>query len=74
MLAFVLAIILFLLGMAFSFNRTISYSFGVLGAISAVVLGFEGYKDGFYYQWDIYNNVSLGINIDKVSSFFIIIA
>jgi len=74
MLAFVLAIIFFLLGMVFSFNRTISYSFGVLGAISAVVLGLEGYKDGFYYQWDIYNNVSLAINIDKVSSFFIIIA
>lgn len=74
MLVFGLSIIFFCMGMALYFNKTLSYIFGFLGALCVVILGFESYNAGFFYQINLYNTFKLGIAIDKLSSFFLIIA
>lgn len=74
MLAFDFAILFFILGMAVSFNKPLSYIFALLGAISSLVVGFESYKNGFSYQINVFNGLSLSIGVDKLSAVFLIVA
>ncbi|MGC9168074.1 proton-conducting transporter membrane subunit [Desulfurella multipotens] len=74
MLTFDFAILFFILGMAVFFNKSLSYIFAVLGAISCTFVGFEGYINGFSYQINVFNGLSLSIGVDKLSAVFLIIA
>lgn len=74
MLAFDFAILFFILGMAVSFNKPLSYIFALLGSISSLFVGFEGYKTSFSYQINVFNGLSLSIGVDKLSAVFLIVA
>lgn len=73
MLAFDFAILFFILGMAISFNKGLSYIFALLGSLSSVVLGFESYKTGFSYKLNFFSGLNLSIGVDKLSAIFLII-